>query len=72
MLIDVSLKLKEGMIFRKGSPPLSITPLKCYHDTEGCYYTSIISTPSHIGTHIDIISKDNLIELDRFIGRGIN
>ncbi len=71
MLIDVSLKLKEGMIFRKGSPQLSINNLKCYHETEGYYYTSIINTPSHIGTHIDIISKDNLIELDRFIGRGI-
>jgi len=71
MLIDVSLKLKEGMIFRKGSPVFSITRLKCFHEEEGQYDTSIIATPSHIGTHIDIIDKDNKIDLNRFIGRGI-
>ena len=71
MLIDVSLKLKEGMIFRKGSPGFSITQIKCFHEEEGQYDTSIITTPSHIGTHIDIIDKDNKIDLDRFIGRGI-
>jgi len=71
MLIDVSLKLVEGMIFRKGSPPISINNLKCYHELEGNYVTSIINTPSHIGTHIDVISKDNVIDINRFIGRGI-
>lgn len=70
MLIDVSLKLKEGMIFRKGSPRFSITQLECIHEEEQ-YETSMINTPSHIGTHIDIIDKDNKIDLDRFIGRGI-
>jgi kynurenine formamidase len=71
MLIDVSLKLKEGMIFRKGSPGFSITQLKCLHEEEGQFDTSIIATPSHIGTHVDIIDKDNEIDLNRFIGRGI-
>ncbi len=71
MLIDVSLKLKEGMLFRKGSPLFSISNLKCFHEEEGQYETSIITTPAHIGTHIDIISKDNNIDLSRFIGRGI-
>ncbi len=70
MLIDVSLKLKEGMVFRKGSPRFSITQLKCIHEEEQ-YETSMINTPSHIGTHIDIIDKDNKIDLNRFIGRGI-
>ncbi|HOC77807.1 MAG TPA: cyclase family protein [Methanofastidiosum sp.] len=71
MLIDVSLKLKEGMVFRGGSPPFSITSIKCYHENEGEYSTSIINTPAHIGTHIDTIVKDNLIEVDRLIGRGV-
>ena len=71
MLIDVSLRLKEGMIFRKGSPEFSINELSCFHHEPGNYITSIINTPSHIGTHIDVISKDNSILLDRFIGRGI-
>jgi len=71
MLIDVSLKLKEGMVFREGSPSFSITSLKCYHENEGEYITSMINTPAHIGTHIDIIGKDTLIKLDRFIGRGV-
>lgn len=67
----MSLKLKEGMLFRKGSPAFSIVQIKCFHEEEGQYDTSIITTPSHIGTHIDIISKDNKIDLSRFIGRGI-
>ena len=71
MLIDVSLKLEEGMLFRKGSPRFSISELKCYHEEEGNYLTSIINTPSHIGTHIDVIRKNNIISLDRFIGRGV-
>ena len=71
MLIDVSLELKEGMIFRRGSPAFSIAQIKCFHKDEGQYDTSIITTPSHIGTHIDIIFKENKIELSRFIGRGI-
>ena len=71
MLIDVSLKLREGMIFRKGSPPFSISEIKCFHEEEGKYDTSIIATPSHIGTHIDFINKDNAIDMDRFIGRGV-
>jgi kynurenine formamidase len=71
MLIDVSLRLKDGMFFRKGSPSFSITQLKCFHEGEGQYETSMINTPSHIGTHIDIVNKNNKIELSRFIGRGV-
>ncbi|NYT04182.1 MAG: hypothetical protein GKC00_05685, partial [Candidatus Methanofastidiosa archaeon] len=71
MLIDVSLRLEEGMFFRKGSPSFSITSLKCFHEEEGQYETSIINTPSHIGTHIDIVNKNNKIEITRFIGRGV-
>ena len=71
MLIDVSLRLQEGMLFRKGSPSFSITMLKCFHEEEGQYETSIINTPSHVGTHIDIVNKNNKIEVNRFIGRGV-
>ncbi len=71
MLIDVSLRLKEGMLFRKGSPSFSITQIKCFHEDEGKYETSIINTPSHVGTHIDIVNKNNKIEVNRFIGRGV-
>jgi kynurenine formamidase len=71
MLIDVSLRLEEGMLFRKGSPSFSVTQLKCFHEEEGYYETSIINTPSHVGTHIDIVDKNNKIELSRFIGRGV-
>lgn len=71
MLIDVSLRLKEGMLFRKGSPKFSITKLNCFDVEEGQYDTSIITTPSHIGTHIDVINKDSEIEVNRFMGRGV-
>lgn len=59
------------MLFRKGSPNFSISQIKCYHEDEGSYETSIINAPSHIGTHIDIINKNNKIDLHRFMGRGI-
>ncbi|NMC59070.1 MAG: cyclase family protein [Candidatus Methanofastidiosa archaeon] len=31
----------------------------------------MINTPSHVGTHIDILNKENIITLDRFRGWGV-
>jgi kynurenine formamidase len=71
MLVDVSLGLRNGMVFRKGSPPLELKTVKCIDANEGEYETTVLSTALHIGTHIDIIDKSKSIAINRFIGRGI-
>lgn len=71
MLIDVSVKLESGMVFRKGSPPLIIKTVTCYDQDEGQYNTTFLSTAVHVGTHIDIMDQSKSIEITRFTGRGI-
>jgi len=71
MLVDVSLKLRNGMVFRKGSPPLELKTVKCIDVDGGAYETTILSIALHVGTHIDIVDKNKSIMPNRFIGRGI-
>jgi kynurenine formamidase len=71
MLIDVSAKLENGVVFRYGSPPLEITTVACSDRNGGQYNTSVISTAVHVGTHIDVLDKNKVIDLKRFISRGI-
>jgi len=71
MLIDVSMRIKEGMVFRKGSPPISIKEIECFSEGEVKYSTWLLSAPTHSGTHVDVIRKDRPIPVDRFLGRGI-
>ncbi len=70
MLIDLTMPMKPGMIFRKGSPPLDVHRETFSHEEEGTYTMSLVTTPVHIGTHIDIM--DGKVELppERFFGRG--
>jgi len=71
MLIDVSLEIKDGMVFRPGSPPVRIrTETFSHPDEGGAYETVTVSMPLHMGTHIDVVDKDNRIEPARFIGPG--
>jgi kynurenine formamidase len=71
MLIDVTLPMQEGMIFRKGSSPLMIQRSTFYSEEEGHYSMSVLSTPLHIGTHIDLVDCTSEIAPERFIGRGM-
>ncbi|MDW7739717.1 MAG: cyclase family protein [Bacillota bacterium] len=72
MLIDVSLEITDGMVFRPGSPPVKIRTEEFFHeDEDGKYNTVTVSMPLHMGTHIDMVDKNNRIEPARFIGRGI-
>ena len=70
MYIDLTMPMRPGMIFRKGSPPLDVHREDFSHEEEGTYSMSMVTTPVHIGTHIDIM--DGAVELspERFIGRG--
>ena len=71
MLIDVSLAIKDGMIFRPGSPPVRIKTETYFHEDEGGQYeTTTIFMPMHMGTHVDVVDKNNRIDPGRFIGKG--
>jgi len=70
MLIDISLPIQPGAVFRIGSPPVEIEPCICMDESETEYTTSIVSMPAHTGTHIDLVFKDRSVELHRMISHG--
>ena len=70
MLIDVSLPIEAGAVFRLGTPPVEITTQTFFHESEGRYETTMISIPAHTATHIDLVSKEKRFDLDRMMGPG--
>lgn len=70
MLIDISMSLTPGSVFRLGTPPVEIATRKFYHESEGEYETVMLSLPAHTATHIDLVFPDNTIGLERMIGPG--
>ncbi len=70
MLIDVSMPITPGSVFRQGTPPVEIATHKFYHASEGEYETVMLSLPAHTATHIDVVFPDNRIGLERMIGPG--
>jgi len=70
MLIDVSMPIITGSVFRLGTPPVEIASRKFYHESEGEYETIILSLAAHTATHVDLVFADTRIEPERMIGRG--
>jgi len=70
MLIDVSMPITAGSVFRLGTPPVEIASRKFYHEAEGEYESIILSFTTHTATHIDLVFAENRIEPERMIGRG--
>ena len=70
MLIDVSMPITAGSVFRLGTPPVEIALRKFYHDSEGEYESIVLSVAAHTATHVDLVFADNRIEPERMIGRG--
>jgi kynurenine formamidase len=70
MLIDVSMSITPGSVFRLGTPPVEIATHTFYHESEGEYETVMLSLPAHTATHIDLVFPDNTIGLERMIGPG--
>lgn len=71
MLIDVSMAIKDGSVFRLGTPPVKIGSHKFFHDSEGEYESTMISLSAHTATHIDLVFKEKHIDPERMVGRGI-
>jgi kynurenine formamidase len=70
MLIDVSMPIKKGVVFRLGTPPVEITSRKFYHESEGEYESVMLSLPAHTATHVDFVFAEKGIDPERMIGTG--
>ena len=70
MLIDVSMPIVAGSVFRLGTPPVEIATRKLYHESEGEYETVMLSLPAHTATHVDLVFRDRRIPPARMIGPG--
>jgi kynurenine formamidase len=70
MLIDVSMPITAGSVFRRGTPPVEIASRKFYHESEREYESIVLSMSAHTATHVDLVFAENRIEPERMIGRG--
>jgi kynurenine formamidase len=71
MLVDLTLRLEEGMVFRLGTPPVRIRSEQFFHADEGGEYQSTtLFMPLHTATHVDVVNKENRVEIGRLIGPG--
>jgi kynurenine formamidase len=70
MLIDVSMPITAGSVFRLGTPPVEIATRKFHHESEGEYETVILSLPAHTATHVDLVFGERRITPGRMIGKG--
>jgi len=70
MLIDVSMPIKPGAVFRLGTPPVEIALRTFHHASEGDYESVMLSLSAHTATHADLVFRDKGIDLERMIGTG--
>jgi kynurenine formamidase len=70
MIVDVSMTIKEGSVFRLGTPAVQITSQRFHHDSEGEYDSIMISLSAHTATHVDLVFVEKCIDPERMIGRG--
>lgn len=70
MLIDVSMPIVAGSVFRLGTPPVEIATRKFHHESEGHYETVVLSLPAHTATHVDLVFRERRITPRRMIGEG--
>ncbi|MCT4543162.1 MAG: cyclase family protein [Vallitalea sp.] len=72
MIIDITQVTKLNKVYRPGSPPLKVEKIKCFEGTKKEYTTTLFSCAVHnMGTHIDVMSKDVVLENERLISPGI-
>jgi len=70
MLIDVSMTIEPGAVFRRGTPAVEIAPHRFYHESEGEYECTMISFAAHTATHVDIVFTEKHLDPRRMIGTG--
>jgi kynurenine formamidase len=70
MLIDVSMTIRTGSVFRLGTPAVQITSQGFHHESEGEYESIMLSMSAHTATHVDLVYPEGRIEPERMIGPG--
>ena len=72
MIADITQTTKIRKEYRAGSKPLEVSIVKRYSKSGSEYTTTHFSCDIHnMGTHIDVMRKDIIIENERLIGEGI-
>ncbi|MBC5996778.1 hypothetical protein EAI30_06720 [Romboutsia ilealis] len=72
MIVDITQITKIGKEYRAGSKPLEVNSVNRYSRSGREYTTTHFSCDIHnMGTHIDVMGKDIVIENERLIGEGI-
>jgi len=70
MIIDISMPITNGSVFRLGTPPVEITSQRFYHEAEGEYESIMIHVSAHTATHVDLVFTGRQIDPERMIGNG--
>ena len=70
MLIDVSMTIERGSVFRLGTPAVEIASRRFYHESEGEYESTVLSFSTHTATHVDLVFTEKRIDPGRMIGTG--
>lgn len=72
MLIDITQTTKLGRVYRAGSEPLKVEAVRRYSKSGSEYTTNNFSCDTHnMGTHIDVMGADVIIETERLISTGV-
>lgn len=72
MLVDITQTTQIGRVYRAGSKPLNIENVKRYSKSGSEYTTIHFSCDVHnMGTHIDVMNTDVIIENYRLISEGV-
>jgi kynurenine formamidase len=70
MLIDVSMPIAAGSVFRLGTPPVEIATNRYHHESEGDYETVMLRLPAHTATHVDLVFPERRMDPSRMISPG--
>jgi kynurenine formamidase len=70
MLIDVSMIIEQGSVFRLGMPAVEIASRRFYHESEGEYESTVLSFSTHTATHVDLVFPEKRLDPGRMIGTG--
>lgn len=72
MIVDITQKTRIGRVYREGSKPLEVQQVTRSSKSGKEYTTTSFSCDVHnMGTHIDVMSSEVILENERLIGTGI-
>lgn len=72
MIVDITQKTRIGRVYREGSKPLEVRQVTRSSKSGKEYTTTSFSCDVHnMGTHIDVMSSEVILENERLIGTGI-